>query len=659
MNYRTLSAFLLIVSLKLVGLSLPSIAQVQKEILFASGQKEVGKEEFMYLISKGKGVGNAPGSLSRDEFEENFDLFLKFKLKVWEAESLGLDTTEEFRREFASFKESLIAPFLIKNSVQEGELRKVYGRMQEMVRASHILFQFPPSASTEDSLTVLKMALKVKAEIENGGDINSLAVAYSDDPSAKINKGDLGYFTSLQMVPQFEEAAFGLPIGTVSDPVLTDFGYHILQVKDRQPNPGEVSVSHILVRFDSENASQEESARRKVGDIYAEIQKESTVWEEIVRAFSEDPSTKDKGGVLPWFGIGAMIPEFEVAAFSLTEVGEISPPLKTPYGYHILRLEGKRELAPYEDMEQSIKSKLFRQSKSILIQSQVEAIQKARYGFKENESLIPKMSSELNKVAFENFEATLVAKGWKEVELFNLKGISYTPSSLWTYMKGQETLPQPTQSTFDGWYAAFVRQKLAETEEKDLEENNKDYQLLVKEYRDGILLFSLNNQEVWQKGINDSIGQKVYYSNHLQNYQWKNRVQAYLIKVEDNSKLEGARKFLQFKSVAPSTISGFEAAFPEGFTVESGNFEYEDHPLLSTVDVSKSYQERAQEGDTYLILLGKSTPAGPRLFEESRGLVIRDYQDFLEKSLMEKLLAKYPIVINEAVKEKAFEDLNQ
>ena len=659
MNYRTLSAFLLIVSLKVVGLSLPSKAQVQKEVLFAAGQKEVGKEEFMYLISKGKGVGNAPGSLSREEFEENFELFLKFKLKVWEAESLGLDTTEDFRREFASFKESLIAPFLIKNSVQEGELRKVYGRMQEMVRASHILFQFPPNASTEDSLTVLKMALKVKAEIENGGDINSLAVAYSDDPSAKINKGDLGYFTSLQMVPQFEEAAFGLPIGTVSDPVLTDFGYHILQVKDRQPNPGEVSVSHILVRFDPENASQEESARRKVGDIYAEIQKESTVWEEIVRAFSEDPSTKDKGGVLPWFGIGTMIPEFEVAAFSLTEVGEISPPLKTPYGYHILRLEGKRELAPYEDMEQSIKSKLFRQSKSSLIQSQVEAIQKARYGFKENESLIPKMSSELNKVAFENFESTLVAKGWKEVELFNLKGTSYTASSLWAYMQGQETLPQPTQSTFDGWYGAFVRQQLAETEEKDLEETNKDYQLLVKEYRDGILLFSLNNQEVWQKGINDSIGQKAYYSSHLQNYQWKNRVQAYLIKVEDNTKLEGARKFLQSKSVTPSTISSFEAAFPDGFTIESGNFEYEDHPLLSTVDVSKSYQERTQEGHTYLILLGKSTPAGPRLFEESRGLVIRDYQDFLEKSLMEKLLAKYPIVINEAVKEKAFEDLNQ
>lgn len=659
MNIRILSATLLLISLILAGISLPVRAQVQEEVLFSVGQKQVEKKEFLYLLTKGKGLGNASGSFSREEFEENFDLFLKFKLRVIEAEALGLDTLEEFKLEFDSFKESLIFPFLIKNSVQEGEVSKVYGRMQEIVRASHILFQIPYNASSEDTLTVLKLALQVKSEIENGGDINELAVKYSDDPSAKINKGDLGYFTSLQMVPQFEEAAFGLPIGTVSDPVLTDFGYHILQVKDRQPNPGEVSVSHILVRFDSENLAQEESARRKVGDIYAEIQKESTLWEEIVKSYSEDPATKDIGGKIPWFGIGTMIPEFEVAAFSLTEVGEISPPLKTPYGYHILRLEGKRELPSFEELEQSIKSKLFRQSKSSLIQSQVEAIQKARFGFKENEGTIQQLAAELNGVPFENFGATLASKGWAEAKLFELKDISYSATHLWEFMKAQAILPQPNQATFDGWYTFFVSQKLAETEEKDLEENNKEYQLLLKEYRDGILFFSLNNQEVWQKGINDSIGQKAYFESNLQNYQWKKRVQASLIKVEDNSKLESARKYLQFKTLEASTLSGFEAAFPEGFSIESGNFEYEDHSLLSLVDLNKPYQELSQEGNTYLILLGKTSPEGPRLFEESRGLVIRDYQDFLEKSLIERLLAKYPVVINSVVKEKAFEDLNQ
>jgi peptidyl-prolyl cis-trans isomerase SurA len=192
--------------------------------------KAVDMDELVYLLSKGKNTDTPTAGVSREEFEENLDLFINYKLKVREAESLGLDQTEEFSREFDSFKETLIYPYLIKNSLEEGELRKAYSRMQEVVRASHILFQFPPNASSEDSLIVLKMALKVRGEIENGGSINELAVQYSEDPSAKVNKGDLGYFTSLQMVQPFEDAAYNLQVGQLSDPVLSSFGYHIIQV---------------------------------------------------------------------------------------------------------------------------------------------------------------------------------------------------------------------------------------------------------------------------------------------------------------------------------------------------------------------------------------------------------------------------------------------
>ncbi len=230
------------------------------------------KDELIYLISKGSSKEPSSKGMSREEFEENLTLFVNYKLKVREAEALGLDKSEEFNREFASFQENLKAPFLIKNSLEEGELRKAYSRMQEVIRASHILFQFPPNASREDSLIVLKMALKVKGEIEQNGDINSLAVQYSDDPSSKVNKGDLGYFTSLQMVQPFEDAAYNIQLGQVSNPVLTKFGYHLIQVKDRQPNPGQVLVSHILVRIDEKSPTGEHLARRKIADIYTEIQ---------------------------------------------------------------------------------------------------------------------------------------------------------------------------------------------------------------------------------------------------------------------------------------------------------------------------------------------------------------------------------------------------
>ena len=661
MNKRALSAFLALI-LSVITSPFLATAQEKKEVLVVVGTISIDKEEFLQLMLKEKEAESPANSLTRKEFEDNFESFLNYKLKVIEAESNKLDQMEEFNLEFSSIKESLIAPYLIKNSIEEGEVKKVYARLQEIVRARHILFQFPPNPSKEDSISMLKMALKVKAELENGGDFSELALAYSDDPSAKVNKGDLGYFTGLQMVQQFEEAAFTMPIGSISDPILTDFGYHIIQVNGRQANPGEVQVSHILVRFDPENSSQEENARRKISDIYAEIQKESTIWEEIVQTYSEDPATKSNGGILPWFGVGTMIPEFEVAGFSLTDIGEVSPPIKTPYGYHILRLEGKKGLQPYEEVEQSIRSKILRNSKTGMIQSQVVAIQKSRFGFQENELGISTVAAAVTATDLMSFGTAIQEKKLGNTELFKVNTNSYSAGDLWNYMQTREITPKGNGTFFDLWLEKFVEATLAKTEKIDLEKNNKGYQLLLKEYRDGILLFSLTNQEVWQKGLNDSIGQREFYDKNSQNYQWRGRVQAYLTKVNDASKLENARKYLQNKGFDAASFAAFEADYrsnyPEAYATESGTFEYEVHPILSKVDLNTPYQELVVEGTSYVLVLGKVYPPGPRKFEEARGLVIRDYQASLDQALTKRLKEKYPIQINAEVKEKTFAALN-
>ena len=660
MNKKALSAFLALI-LSVSASPFLALAQEKKEVLVVVGTISVDKEEFLQLMAKERESESPTNSLTRKEFEENFESFLNYKLKVIEAESIKLDQMEEYNLEFSSIKESLIAPYLIKNSIEEGEVKKVYARLQEIVRAKHILFQFPPNPKKEDSIAVLQLALKVKAELENGGDFSALAANYSDDPSAKVNKGDLGYFTGLQMVQQFEEAAYTLPVGSISDPILTDFGYHIIQVSGRQANPGEVQVSHILVRFDSENPSQEENARRKISDIYAEIQKESTIWEEIVQTYSEDFGTKSAGGVLPWFGVGTMIPEFEVAGFSLTEIGEVSPPIKTAYGYHILRLEGKRGLQPYEEVEQSIRSKILRNSKTGMIQSQVVAIQKSRFGFQENELGISTVAGAVTATDILSFGAAIQEKKLGGTVLFKVNTSSYTAGDLVNFMQTKEITPKGTGTFFELWLDKFTEATLAKTEEVDLEKNNKAYQMLLKEYRDGILLFSLTNQEVWQKGLNDSLGQQAFFEKNAQKYQWKGRVQAYLTKVNDASKLENARKFLQNKGFDTDSFAAFEADYrsnyPDAYATESGTFEYEAHPILSKVDLNTPYQELVIEGTSYVLVVGKVYPPGPRKFEEARGLIIRDYQEFLDQALTKRLKEKYPIQINAGVKEKTFEAL--
>ena len=666
MTNRTVSAYIILL---LLGISSPLTAGTlwqspnQDIPLLTIGDESIDKDELIYLISKGNNSDPGTAGMSREEFDENLDLFINYKLKVKEAESLGLDQSPEFQKEFESFRENLKSPFLIRNSLEEGELRKAYARMQEVIRASHILLKFPPNASKEDSVIVLRMALKIKEEITGGGDINELAVEYSEDPSAQANKGDLGYFTALQMVQPFEDAAFSLQPGEVSDPVLTDFGYHIIKVQDRQPNPGQVRVSHILVRINEDLPNGEDQAKRKVADIYTEIQKESTIWEDIVQAYSEDPSTSQKGGMLPWFSVGSMIPAFEMAAFSLTETGEVSPPIQTRYGYHILRLEAKKPLESFEAMEESIRSRILRDSRSTMIQSQVMAIQKSRYGFDENEAVVQNFGSKSNNITQSQLLEELNSGDASGLKLFTLQGKPYTAGDLANFISEKELAMNTQGGIFSAWYERFAADILNEVEEADLAANNKEYRMLLKEYRDGILLFSLMNDQVWQKGLNDSIGQRKYYEDHIQNYRWNDRVNALIIKVLDLKQLEAAKNALQGKSLSDELVSTLNTEIispnPTAYQEEHGLIEYQKHPVLSQADLGKSYQEIEANGHLHLVLLGEESPASPRKFEESRGMVIRDYQEHLDKSLISTLKKKYPISINPKAKEETFVALNQ
>jgi peptidyl-prolyl cis-trans isomerase SurA len=664
MKHRTTSAYLFLFLLACV-ISYQSnlLAQTAHEPLLIVGGKPVAKNELIYLLGKTQATEPGKSGMSREEFEENMTLFINYKLKVREAETKGLDQTEEFKMEFESFKENLKAPFLIKNSLEGGELRKAYSRLQEVIKASHILIQFPPNASSEDSISVLKMALKVKSELESGKDFNNTALEYSDDPSAKQNNGDLGYFTALQMVQPFEDAAYTMKLGEISNPVLTNFGYHIIKVQDRQANPGKVQVSHILVGIDPSNSNGEDLAKRKINDIYTQIQKKTTVWEDIVSNFSEDPSSSKLAGLLPWFSIGSMIPEFEMAAFMLTEVGEISPPIRTQYGYHILRLENKKPLDSFENLEESIKSRILRDSRSTMIRSQVMAIQKSRYNFGENERTVATIRATVNLALKSEFRSLLNSNLLSNLEIFKINDKSFVTLDFLNFVDEEDTAIRTNLTPIDFWYERFLASELNNTEEKDLATNNEDYKMLLNEYRDGILLFSLMNQEVWQKGIEDSLAQYEYFRKNITKYQWEKRVDAFLVKVFDLSKASEAKSFLAGKSLNKELISNFEENYlknsPLAFQIEQGLFEYKNHPLLSKVNLDIPYQELEFNNELTLVLLGEKYPAGPKRFEETRGFVIRDFQDYLDEQLIAQIRKKYPVTVNTVVKEEAFISLNQ
>lgn len=632
--------------------------------LFTINGEPTYADEFLYIINKNKQVGEEKTALSEAEFEKNLNLYINFKLKVAEAERLGYHETEEFRREFSSFKEDLRRPYLLENEVQEGELQKAYDRLQEIVKASHILLSFPENASLEDSIAVMRMAEKIRTEALNGADFATLALEHSQDPSVQVNKGNLGYFTAMQMVYPFEAATYDLKVGEVSAPVATDFGYHIIRLEDRKPNPGEVRVSHLLVRTVPGDNASEDRAVRRISDIYAQLRLETSTWEGIVSSFSEDQGTRDNGGLLPWFGVGSIVPEFEAAAFSLTEIGEISPPVKTDYGYHIIRLEDTRPVPPFEEMESLLKSRILRDSRSTLIASQVLAMQKARYKVIENESLIndlgkylPNWSSNL-----EVLNDTINNQDLWNRELVSISGKPLSVRDFYEFVQKElDGVQIPKVSGIENWFDRFLAKRLKEEEEQDLLENNAEYRMLVQEFRDGILLFSLMNDKVWQMGISDSIGQHQYYETHLDRYQWKDRVPALVIRfVQDNPlEQEKIRLFLSGKEYQPGLKKELEekwlGEFPLLFTLEDKLQEIPDHPIIRELDLSKSFHELQKDGKQLFVVTGKTLPAQAKKFEEIRGMVIQDFQAFLDENLIGELRSKSVLQIDEEEKKRVYE----
>ena len=360
-----------------------SVAYGQKDpvILKVNGEK-ITKSEFLQIYLK----NNPNPKYDQASMDEYMDLFKKFKLKVIEAEALGYDTIPKLKREFEGYKRQLAIPYLIDSAQNDSLVREAYFRTVNEVRCSHILVKIDPSATPADTLAAYNRILALKARIDKGEDFASVAKMKngSDDPSAATNGGDLGYFTAFQMVYPFEDMAYKTAVGTVSAPFRTRFGYHILKTTGLRPSRGSIKTAHLMISVakDADQATKD-NAKKKVDEIYQKL-KDGAKWEEMVAMYSDDPGTSKKGGELPMFGSGTtqrMVPEFEEAAFALKADGEFSAPLKTNYGYHIIKRLERKDVAAFETMKKELQTKVNKDERSKKTQDSFVRKLKAKYKY--------------------------------------------------------------------------------------------------------------------------------------------------------------------------------------------------------------------------------------------------------------------------------------
>ncbi|QNM86753.1 peptidylprolyl isomerase [Polaribacter pectinis] len=438
---------------------------------------------------------------------KNLELFINYKLKVKEAYKIKLDTLPSYKREMETYKNQLSAPYLQDTTFLDKLVKDAYFRTKNEVKAKHILIRTPRDASPNDTLIAYNKIIKIRNRIVNGEDFEAVAAEVSEDKSAqgdpktgrKGNNGNLGYFSAFRMVYPFEEAAYTTKVGEVSMPFRSQFGYHILKVDDVRESKGELEAAHILI-LDTTSLG-----KKKIFEVYDKLIINNN-FEELAREFSEDPGSKNKGGRLGKFGPGRMVKPFDDAIFALTEENTYSKPFKTRFGWHIVKLLKKHPIASFDDMKKELTNKVKRSSRMQLSDKAIINKLKKDYKIVENEDA---------KKILNRKNLRSIPKDSLQNVIFSINDKSISQEDFIKYIRNRRHIP--VFALFD----MFKDQEILTYYKENLIYTEPEYAYTLQEYEDGLLLFELMQQKIWNKSANDSIGLKKYFDVNSTKYKSK------------------------------------------------------------------------------------------------------------------------------------------
>ena len=614
-----------------------------KDVLLTVDGEPVMASEFVRVYSKNL-------DLVQDETQKDIDayldLFVNYQLKVREAKRLGLDQDQKYLREFDNYKQQLTKNFLNETKVTDALVKEAYDRYKQEIKASHILIMM--DGNDKDTLEVYNRLLnfrerlmnesfeKVQKEVHNGNTIFA---------------EDLGYFSVFKMVYGFENVAYNTKVGDVSMPFRTHFGFHIVKVFDKRPSRGEVTVEHIMVSHNQTDSTRVPEVR--INEIYKKIEQGEN-FESLAKQFSDDKSSSGKGGLLqPFTGGQLSSQDFEDVAFGLKEVGNISQPFKTAYGWHIVKLIHKEGIEPFETIKAEIESKVKQDSRSSLINSALVQNLRSKYHVVVHREDLPYFESILTDDFFKN--------GWKLPEflvknnsILTIDKKDYSYSDFGTYLMSSQRRyfgkNVPFKSILEKELETYVETQVLKYHEDHLEFENKEFANVLQEYRDGLLLFDLMEKQVWNAAVNDTTGLKNYYESHQDNYIWTDRVDAVVVSGANKKDVAETEKLLQNGASIEKIKAELNSDKEQKVIVTNGIMELGHQMLPQDLELKEGVSKIYEKNDAFhVIKVNKVIPKTNKTFEESKGNVINDFQNEIEKNWVQTLKEHFKVVIHKDV----------
>lgn len=652
-------------------------AQSNDPVVMKLGKEEIRFSEFDNKFSK----NNDLSKVSEDELRQFVDLYVTFRLKYAEAVAVRLDTVSSIKEELDDYREQTATSCLTDKETSDRIFDEAVERMQWDIRVSHILKKVPMAALPADTLAAYNAIMKIRNRIVKGEAFGDVAAEESDDPNAKAqktpggeirkqgNKGDLGYFTAFDLIYSFESIAYNAPVGVLSMPVRSELGYHLIFVHDKRPALGRCKATQIVIPFNkstnltsSEQAKDVEQISQKVNDIYNEI-KNGLPFEEALEKYGE----KGTSGLTPPFGCNKYEGDLIKELYGLKE-GEIKS-IRTSYGFHIMRIDELDPVRTDEDAKNAIRTKIMQDSRSFKSQEVFVERTKKENGFKEIEDKKAKTTPIADfytaldtNLTNGTFEKSMVKQLNRPMFVFAQK--TYTQQDFAQYLENQKRqfvnakeIELPVLVNIA--YKLFIDNTVMAYADSQLEISDSKFIDLMRDYREGIMLYELNERRVWKKPEYDSLGLDNFYQSVKENHLYPIRVKAEYFKTTNASAAKKTFSLLKKgtctdKIMAKMNKKNTVLTMEEVVYWQGQNKQFDEVTNWKNIDTIvdcysilkriSTFDEMTIRGSVFmldaeneLLHIDAVLPPSPQPLSEIRGLIISEYQKKLEDEWMKAL----------------------
>lgn len=634
------NVYLLIIAL---AINIASFSQIKNgDVLFSVNDQKVLASEFLRVYNKNL-------NLVQDETQKDVDqylkLFINYKLKLAEAKSLKFDKKLTYIKELNGYKKQLSKKYLTENKVTEALVKEAYNRISFDINARHILVR--TNEFEKDTIAAYNKIVGFRNRLINE-DFDKVKSSLHNGTTVFVE--DLGYFSGFKMVYEFENVAYNTAVGDVSEPFRTQFGFHVVQVLDKRKSRGEVTVGHIMVSNKQKDSTSVSESR--INEIYKMIL-QGQEFESLATQFSDDKSSAKNGGKLKAFKSGQLSSvKFEDTAFSLQENGDISAPFQSNYGWHIIKLYDKKPLKPLIDLQSELEQRIKRDSRSKLINSAMSKTLRQLYNI-ESSNIDLSYFQQLIDEAFLSNSSSIPESfdGKKELIKIGNKVFTYLDFAEFLKVNQKENLlKKSTEDPIRIQFDAFIDKNILIYHEENLELVNQDFANILNEYREGLLLFDLMENKIWNTVKNDTVSIQNYYAANMDKYVNKERIDAVVVTSAKKEYIKSVKKALESGESLDNIEKGVNIEQQQNIIITSGLMSKEASLLPTNLIIKKGVSEIYKFNKAFhVILIIDILPESVRPFEEVRGLVTSDYQLIYEDNWLKELSNKYKVRINQDV----------